>query len=110
MFRAAPGRGLANRNAAELYQRPVIFRPLSWRGARSAPWQSSFLATWCVPCREELPTIKAVYQKYHDRGFEIIGITDDIVPKDPRNPRGSEKSLAQLQAFFVKENMPWPQL
>jgi thiol-disulfide isomerase/thioredoxin len=69
-----------------------------------------FWATWCVPCMEEMPTIKAVYQKYHALGFEVIGITDDIVPKDPQNPRGSEKSLAQLKAFLVKENMPWPQL
>ncbi|MSU25179.1 MAG: TlpA family protein disulfide reductase [Opitutus sp.] len=69
-----------------------------------------FWATWCVPCMEEMPTIKAVYQKYHALGFEVIGITDDIVPKDPQNPRGSEKSLAQLKAFLAKENMPWPQL
>ena len=69
-----------------------------------------FWATWCVPCMEEMPNLKAVYQKYHDQGFEIIGITDDIVPKDPAHPRGSEKSLAQLKAFLVKENMPWPQL
>lgn len=69
-----------------------------------------FWATWCVPCMAEMPTIKAVYQKYHALGFEVIGITDDIVPKDPQNPRGSEKSLAQLKAFLAKENMPWPQL
>lgn len=56
---------------------------------------------------EEMPTIKAVDQQYHARGLEIVGITDDSVPKDPRNPRDSEKSLARLQAFLVKENMPW---
>ena len=69
-----------------------------------------FWATWCVPCMEEMPHIKAIYQKYHDQGFEVIGITDDIVPKDPAHPRGSEKTLAQLKAFLVKEDMPWPQL
>lgn len=69
-----------------------------------------FWATWCVPCMEEMPTIKGVYQKYHDQGFEIIGITDDIVPKDPAHPRGTEKNVAMLKAFLAKENMPWPQL
>lgn len=59
---------------------------------------------------EAMPNIKAVHQKYHDQGFEVIGITDDILPRDPQNPRGAEKSLAQLKAFLAKENMPWPQL
>ena len=31
-------------------------------------------ATWCVPCMEEMPNLKAVYQKYHDQGFEIIAL------------------------------------
>jgi len=32
-------------------------------------------ATWCGPCVAEMPNVLSVYEKYHDRGFEVIGIT-----------------------------------
>jgi len=34
-----------------------------------------FLATWCGPCIGELPNVIANYQKYHDKGFEIVGVS-----------------------------------
>ncbi len=36
-----------------------------------------FWATWCPPCREELPNIKKLYNMYKDKGFKIIGISLD---------------------------------
>ena len=34
-------------------------------------------ASWCEPCVEEIPEIVKVYQKYHPRGFEVLGISLD---------------------------------
>ena len=31
-------------------------------------------ATWCPPCTEEMPTLKAFYEKYRSQGFELIAI------------------------------------
>lgn len=36
-----------------------------------------FWASWCVPCRQENPGLKALYAKYNDKGLEIIGISVD---------------------------------
>lgn len=58
-----------------------------------------FWAIWCGPCIGELPHLTAAYQKFHDKGFEVLGISLD-------RP-GDEKKLA---AFTKEKNMPWPQV
>ncbi len=41
-----------------------------------------FWATWCPPCRVEMPHFQELYEKYKDRGLEIIGISLDVDPED----------------------------
>jgi thiol-disulfide isomerase/thioredoxin len=41
-----------------------------------------FWASWCVPCRKGNPHLLDLYSKYKDRGFEIIGISDDDTKQD----------------------------
>jgi thiol-disulfide isomerase/thioredoxin len=58
-----------------------------------------FWATWCGPCLREMPHVIAAYTKYHDRGFEILGVTLD-------RPGGTE----MLKEFVVARKMPWRQV
>ena len=37
----------------------------------------NFFATWCPPCREEIPGFLEVYDKHREKGFELIGISLD---------------------------------
>jgi thiol-disulfide isomerase/thioredoxin len=54
-----------------------------------------FWATWCGPCVAEVPAMLEAYEKYHDRGFEVVGVSLD------------EDRDAVMQ--FVKEKgIPWP--
>lgn len=69
-----------------------------------------FWATWCVPCMAEMPNVKRIYAAYHDKGFEIIGVSCDIAPAPSDTPQKARlaKTAAQLIEFKEKNGMPWP--
>jgi thiol-disulfide isomerase/thioredoxin len=56
-----------------------------------------FWATWCVPCRYELPGLMALYKQYHDAGLEIVGVSLD-------------ESREDVVRYVKREEIPWPQL
>ena len=37
----------------------------------------NYWATWCPPCRKEMPALNAFYQRYHAQGLEMIGLSAD---------------------------------
>jgi peroxiredoxin len=41
----------------------------------------NFWATWCPPCRLEMPTMEKAYQEYNSRGLEILAVSIDVGPK-----------------------------
>jgi thiol-disulfide isomerase/thioredoxin len=45
----------------------------------------NFWASWCAPCLAEIPEFIKVREEYHDRGFEILGISTDDTPAQLRD-------------------------
>jgi peroxiredoxin len=41
----------------------------------------NFWATWCPPCRKEMPDLQALYDKYKDQGFIVLSISDEDATK-----------------------------
>jgi thiol-disulfide isomerase/thioredoxin len=55
-----------------------------------------FWATWCGPCVKEIPNVLKSYEKFHGKGFEIVGISLD-------------QDKAKLESFIKDKGMTWVQ-
>jgi thiol-disulfide isomerase/thioredoxin len=65
---------------------PASLIDLAGRQRRLSEWRDrillcNFWATWCAPCREEIPLLMAAREKYASLGLEIVGIAIDNAPK-----------------------------
>ncbi len=58
-----------------------------------------FWATWCVPCLQEVPTLRGIYEKYRQRGLEILA----VVPNLNQTPES-------LRAFARESRINYPVL
>lgn len=62
-----------------------------------------FWGSWCVPCRLSHPSMKELYATYKDRGFEIIGIANEIAG----GPKPLEIQLEKWQKAISEDGIGW---
>ena len=54
----------------------------------------NFWASWCAPCREEMPILNDMYLKYRDMGFTLLGVNVE------EDPAGAKKMMQDLKVAF----------
>lgn len=69
-------------------------KPIQLSSLRGKIVLLDFWASWCMPCRQENPNVVKLYQQYHPKGFEILGVSLD---------RAKEKWVKGIQ----EDNLSW---
>lgn len=54
-------------------------------------------ATWCPPCRAEMPAMQRIYEEYREQGFEILAVNST-----------AQDTLANLDPFIVEYGLTFP--
>ena len=72
-------------------------KPLALSSLRGKVVLIDFWASWCGPCRKEMPNVKRIYEKYKSKGFEIYGVSLD-------------KDRDDWVAAISKDGLTWPQV
>ena len=76
-FAVAPA---ANASAPDFTLRGADGRNVRLDELRGQVVLVNFWATWCGPCREEMPHLETLYEKYHKSGFVLLGVNVDDDP------------------------------
>ncbi|TWU28208.1 TlpA family protein disulfide reductase [Bythopirellula polymerisocia] len=65
-----------------------------WSSYRGKVVLVDFWATWCGPCRAEVPNVLKLYEAYHGKGFDVVGISLD-------------EKREQAQSYIQQTGIPW---
>lgn len=62
-----------------------------------APYMLNIWATWCAPCRHEMPELQKLHDAYSDRGFQVVGVSVD-----------DRRAADQIRSFIKEIGITFP--
>lgn len=81
----------------EISGKTIDGKEIDWKSYRGKVVLVDFWASWCGPCRQEIPNILKLYEAYHGKGFDVLGISLD------------ETQKAAVEGV-KEEKIPWPSI
>jgi thiol-disulfide isomerase/thioredoxin len=76
--------------------RNIYRKKYQWSDFIGRPFMINFWATWCGPCRAEIPVLRKLYSEYQPNGLEIVAISLD-----------TERTKDQVVPFIDSYKIPW---
>jgi peroxiredoxin len=81
-------------------------KKVSLASYRGRPLVVDFWATWCAPCKVEIPWFEKLHDQYASQGLEILGVSaDDLDKEDPAKMFTEKRDIAD---FATKMHMNYP--
>jgi len=97
--------------AVQVATRPLALPQLTFMDAAGAPksladWRGrtvllNLWATWCVPCRKEMPALQALQQKLGGKAFEVVAVNIDT--RDPEKPKAWLREVGVDQLAYYAD-------
>jgi cytochrome c biogenesis protein CcmG, thiol:disulfide interchange protein DsbE len=91
------GHPLLDAPAPDIALRDIDGHEVRLADYRGRPVIVNFWASWCIPCREEFPILKAARERFAAQGLEVLGVVFDDDPEAAR-------------AYMAKAGATWPAL
>jgi thiol-disulfide isomerase/thioredoxin len=57
----------------------------------------TYWSTWCTACTQDIPVLQAFYDRYREKGFEIVGVNVDV-------------TAGPVRPYLKQHKIPWPQI
>lgn len=87
---------LVGQAAPNITVNDITGKPINLHSLRGNVVLLDFWATWCYPCKQEIPKLKEIWEKYHGKNFVIIGISSDT-------------KVENLKSYVEQNEIKWQQ-